>query len=392
MATILFVHGTGVRKGSYLSTLTIVQRALDDHDIFCELAPCLWGDDLGAKSPSRSVPARSPVINDPLALTGDQEYARWELLYRDPLFELRLLKNKPNSGEVRTPTALNSGVEFWSRIIQYRPSPRVTELLVASGLFDDWGAARSRILVADPTARAVIEDASDEIGEPVQATARAVLAQIIQNAALDDRPVPTAERRDLMVQALIEDWGANVYGLGTFLLQFAVDVATSIGTPVVRWRRGELSQASALVFGDILLYQARGGAIRGYIHQCVEAIDDEVVLLAHSLGGVACVDLLINRALPKVTRLITIGSQAPMFHELGALWSLEPGTPDLPGHFPRWLNVYDPYDFLSYVAAGVFPSGKVQDHRVDSYQPFPQSHGAYWTDSSMWTTIRSFIA
>ena len=73
----------------------------------------------------------------------------------------------------------------------------------------------------------------------------------------------------------------------------------------------------------------------------------------HSLGGVACVDLLVEAALPQVELLVTVGSQAPFFYEIDALQSLRFGVP-LPEHFPRWLNVYDLRDFLSYVAAGVF--------------------------------------
>jgi hypothetical protein len=392
MSTLLLVHGTGVRKGSYLSTLSIVQQAIDEHQVDCDLAPCLWGDELGAKLPRRAVPGPSPALRDPQALGADEEYARWELLYRDPFFELRLLKNKPESTAPRSPMSLSRGSDLWRRIAGYRPSPRVVALLESSALVADWEAACEAILVADGLARAIVEDATDEIGEPARATARALVAHVIRSASLDERPILTGKLRDRLVECLVQDWGADVYGVGTFLLQFVADIATSIGTPLVRWRRGELTQASALVAGDVLLYQARGGAIRRYIRRSVEAIDGDVVLLAHSLGGVASVDLLISEPLPQVTGLITVGSQAPLFHELGALWSLEPGTPDLPDHFPRWLNVYDPFDFLSYVAAGVFPGGKVQDYRVDSFQPFPQSHGAYWTDSGLWSTIRGFVS
>jgi hypothetical protein len=82
-----------------------------------------------------------------------------------------------------------------------------------------------------------------------------------------------------------------------------------------------------------------------------------VGVFAHELGGIACVDLLAMRPLPQVKGLVTVGSQAPYLHEIGALRGIRPGTTMLPPHFPRWLNVYDPYDFLSYVAEGVFDRG-----------------------------------
>jgi hypothetical protein len=63
----------------------------------------------------------------------------------------------------------------------------------------------------------------------------------------------------------------------------------------------------------------------------------------------------------------------------------------LPSHFPPWLNLYDPYDFLSYVAAPVFRRG-VRDVRIESGQPFPYSHSAYWTNAQTWNAVRAFAA
>src|SRR4029079_14174247 len=130
--------------------------------------------------------------------------------------------------------------------------------------------------------------------------------------------------------------------------------------------------------------------IRDYIRAKIEAVPGDVYLLAHSLGGIACVDLLAQEPIDRVKGLVTAGSQAPYLHEIGALVSLEPGTQDLPPHFPPWLNLYDPYDFLSYAAAPVFgrrAGDRVRDHRFESGQPFPQSHSAYWTNPETWMAI-----
>ena len=114
-------------------------------------------------------------------------------------------------------------------------------------------------------------------------------------------------------------------------------------------------------------------------------------VLAHSLGGIACVDLLGSKSLPRIKGLVPVGSPAPYLHEIGALWGLAPGTTELPSHFPPWLNLYDPYDFLSYVAAPVFRRG-VRDVRLKSGQPFPYSHSAYWTNAQTWNAVRAFAA
>jgi hypothetical protein len=113
-----------------------------------------------------------------------------------------------------------------------------------------------------------------------------------------------------------------------------------------------------------------------------------VTLVAHSLGGIACVDLLAMPNPPKVSKLITAGSQSPFLYELGALASRKPGEP-LPVGFPPWLNFYDRNDFLSYIAKPFWP--EVIDHEVRSGQPFPDSHGAYFGSEDVWTRIREFM-
>jgi hypothetical protein len=136
---------------------------------------------------------------------------------------------------------------------------------------------------------------------------------------------------------------------------------------------------------DILLYQTRGGQIRDFIQQQIEQAEPPVVLLAHSLGGIACVDLLVEQSLPQVALLITAGSQAPFMYEINALYSLEFGQ-QLPEHFPQWLNLYDKRDFLSYIGSKIFPR-RVEDLEIDSKQPFPRSHSAYWENDTTWQAI-----
>ena len=48
-------------------------------------------------------------------------------------------------------------------------------------------------------------------------------------------------------------------------------------------------------------------------------------------------------------------------------------------------------DFLSYRGSDVFP-GRVKDVRVESGQPFPESHGAYWhNDKDFWKPVADFL-
>jgi hypothetical protein len=153
------------------------------------------------------------------------------------------------------------------------------------------------------------------------------------------------------------------------------------------------------IAGDILYYQCRGHRIRDLINARIEECGGSVVLLAHSLGGVACVDLLLDptraHILDRVPLLITIGSQAPYFYEIGALHSLlyEDGSREVKkafAKFPKWLNLHNRRDLLSYVGEDLFP-GHVQDREVKSMIPFPQSHGAYFARPQTYAHIQEFL-
>ena len=169
------------------------------------------------------------------------------------------------------------------------------------------------------------------------------------------------------------------------------------------------------------------------------------MLFAHSLGGIASFEMLVEHAsLPEGERpwnikdlalLITVGSQSSFLYELDALKILrreatapaaavaeeEGEAPDQPApaaageapdqpapavageaaasdgssssplspDFPAWLNLYDPSDLLSFLAPPVFP-GRVSDEEINSRQPFPESHGAYWDNPKTWEMIKKY--
>jgi hypothetical protein len=74
---------------------------------------------------------------------------------------------------------------------------------------------------------------------------------------------------------------------------FGSPLALPIATNYVLEKRGAVTSKILSMPCDILLYQARGGRIRDFIQQKIEQVEPPVVLLAHSLGGIACVDLLV---------------------------------------------------------------------------------------------------
>ena len=386
MATVLFVHGTGVRSGSYFTTFASIQHAFDQHAIAHTLEPCLWGNTLGAAPVLKSLPDLT-LKPTPNVLSREEDYARWHLLYRDPLFELRLFKNRPSSGP-RPPSTAAAAAELWTRITAFSLSGPSRDMLRRAGLEECWTAAWRTIVVDNDTARLAVASAT-EVGEPAQAVARAIVAEMLGLAFDRGLPLLDSRQRDAMVDRLVEAWDARVAGVGAYLIGFVGDMAATVATPIMKWRRGPMSEATNPAAGDILLYQARGLRIRDYIEKTITHLQGDVFLLAHSLGGIACVDLLAQKAIPQVKKLITVGSQAPYLHEIGALSCVEPGATEPPAHFPQWLNLFDPYDFLSYVAGPIFKGAR--DCRIESGQPFPHSHSAYWTNPDTWAAIGLFL-
>ena len=137
------------------------------------------------------------------------------------------------------------------------------------------------------------------------------------------------------------------------------------------------------------MYLARGERIRAFIAGIIGMAEAPVVLIAHSLGGVAVIELLATQALPKVELVVTVGSQAPFLYELDALPKLAFGT-RLPETVPRWVNIFDRRDLLAFTGAGVFP-GRVEDREVDNGAPFPRSHSAYFASDRFYAVLDEML-
>jgi hypothetical protein len=410
MTTLLFVHGTGVRKTAYDETLAAIRAQVKDWP-GVQLEGCLWGDDHGVRlhAGGASVPTyeATRAVDEGAAL--DPELARWTLLYRDSLGELRLLAIAAGPPPA-VPVGGEPGQELLDEVDAFdrpgRLAPRLHELLVTAGLREAFDDARGWV-IAQAACRDALRGATDPFSEYRYAVARAVVAEAIacRRAAGHDPDVGLdVGLRDELVDEIVAELGHGDRGLAGRLGRHAWQLAIAVGAPAVSglgtfgasFHRGRLTDAAALQIGDILLYQARGEAIRGAIAGAIRAAAPPVVVVAHSLGGIAAVDLLAldGAARRGVARLVTVGSQAPFLYELGALVSLPYGR-GLPPDFPPWLNLYDLNDYLSYVgnARGLF-GDRVIDKQIMSGQPFPAAHGAYWKNrdpDQVWDAIRGFL-
>ncbi len=384
MGTIVFVHGTGVRLKDYTRGLESAKKVADSAGIKDVFVACAWGDPLGIDFKRLSLP--DPPTAKKLQ-EEEEDFAQWNWLFDDPLFELDKLTIRDTSVAAKSipiPGAQPEWEILWDAIAAYQPSDELRLLLERGGLAEFWKDAWSKIVQVSPIPREAFEASAHELAEASHALARAVIAQLYVSAVEAGVPGPSRALRDSLLERLIVDWKQQVYGLGAFFAKMFKRATTS----VLRNHRNGFSDAIALPIGDILLYQSRGEKVRQFIRKKIEDAKPPVTVIAHSLGGIACVDLLALPNPPAVARLVTAGSQSPLLYEIGALFSLKPPQP-LPAGFPPWLNLYDRNDFLSYVAQRLWPS--VKDVEIESGQPFPDSHSAYFGNETAWQTIRKFI-
>jgi hypothetical protein len=199
--------------------------------------------------------------------------------------------------------------------------------------------------------------------------------------------VEPAERNDLVDQ-LTMALGTEL-GLFDALSRTSLRMSGSAAQAMWRRQRGAYGDKASPFASDVLRFLAHGDNPRQFIADQIRDAEAPVVLLGHSLGGIMCVDLLCRDTFENVCALITVGSQAPALHEIGAFPALDQGG-GLPEPFPPWLNVYDERDMLAYLAQPIFK--RVSDFRVVSNRQFPTSHSYYWELPAFWQRAAEFIA
>jgi hypothetical protein len=441
MTTLIFVHGTGGRNHKYIETYQEIKKKLQTHQQMqqfnLQLSGCLWGDDHGAnlnKSGGKSIPkydfsasSTSQAQNDRIVL--------WQKLRDDPMWEILLLFSNKSPTELGLGTAVYPGGKFHEKVEQVKALPdnvaTIFQEEVKSQLVNEDIAIAEVIEVfktAYPQAYREVTTHSyyEKLKEVIpagelpniyyEAVVRAIIAKVwIQlESEYVCNPISDAEFRDNLISLLAEKLTEGFEEKG--FSQPVVDILKKIYLRPGQWilkNRGRtaLMDTSYPAAGDIVLYQARGAEIRQFIKAKIRAASSPVILLAHSLGGIACVDLLVDprdksefiseaplgdddlEFLSKVKLLITVGSQAPFLYEINALQSLPYAKP-LPTHFPRrWLNIYNRYDILSYLAYGVFPTAgselpiQITDKELVKPSLFPDAHTEYWKQEKMWDIV-----
>lgn len=370
---ILFVHGTGVRNAAFERSLTLIASKVATYLPRYEVVGCNWGDAFGARLNDGGASIPGYVDNGAASAALEAAaMARWTLLADDPLLELRV-------SVLSLPLGGSQGPVLWSKLVASGTATQPLALLGAWGLAGLWPLFVSE-LSADTAWINTFKSIGGTLGQLSAPASRAIVAAFLAWLRAAGQPSITGKQRDDLADAL-----QALFGAGLGVKDWFLDKLTNFAAA----RRGTFSDASGAPLGDILRYQARGETLRNFIGERVKQTG-ATVILAHSLGGIAAVDWLAG-AKRDVAALVTVGSQAPFLYEIDALASRGYGE-GLPSDFPaKWLNIYDPRDFLSYVGKDVFP-GRVKDVEVDNGQPFPESHSAYWqNDAQVWTAIDKFL-
>jgi hypothetical protein len=384
MPSVVLIHGTGTRESGYNQMLAAVKSRLHSERKSYILQECPWYIDHGTPDPPY---LSSPEGLDVRAVGNELPFSEailsWQHLYIDPLAEIRELSQSPLIGGGGNPA---SGAQLALQI-QLCPRPDSMRNNEEFPLLASWDLARKAILEEKITQTAVARNAArpDDTRSTV---ARALLAELIRRGLERGDLLPDGTQRDIWVNDLSKGMGADP--------AITFRAVPRVLTPFVRLLNRHLirpfGEIHSPIAADILFYQARGQGIRDFIAQCIADAPQPVYVLAHSLGGIAAVDTLVQKTTLKVEALITFGSQAPFLHEMNSLVSLEKGD-HLPAHFPkRWCNVYDPNDLLSFRAAKVFSAdSRVKDEKLDSGQPPVAAHSAYLTSNAFWQIVWNII-
>ncbi|MEU3850351.1 hypothetical protein [Streptomyces sp. NPDC029554] len=386
MTAVVFVHGTGVREPALSALVERVTAGLAAQRAGLDVVPYAWGAAHGATlaAGGASLPPRSgttrglgegPAGPDP----GDETAAAWAVLYDDPYAELAAAATASGPAAERPPGTLPPQDLIRARLAALAAGGDAPAAEAGPGL-----ARAATALAAHPLLGPAAE--ALQPADLAFLAARSLTARVVADALDADSPlVPVGATRDAVTDRIAEALGAPPRGAERGLRSVLLRSAGALAARAVERRRRALTEAAHPAAGDILRYLSRGAAFREGLRALVARLEPPVAVVGHSLGGIIALDTLISQPLPQIGLLVTAGSQGPFLYESGSLPSLEHPAP-LPPHVPAWLNLYDPRDLLGYLGAELFP-GRVTDVPVDSGQPFPAAHSAYWTNPVVYRHI-----
>ena len=405
---VVFVHGIGVRPVELATTLRAVAGRLGDAPLNLSsdrMTGVDWGAPYGARlnCAGTSIPGFTSSGGSPPL--PDWTIYLWEQLKRDPHYEFNILNSVRRVQLLEPSLSLESseGAVLFNSMIAVARATHDEDTAIGAVLrqhcIAESFAESIEAVQSDEDVRLILCHASGPLTPYRDALARMLLATALgvyetKQGAPSQLQLSRSARlavEELVASSLAPD---EMGPIADIVKDSIVALAKRLGTNYLMSRRGSLSEHAVRILGDLLVYQVRGNLIRRHVLQSIAEVKDDVVLIGHSLGGTAAVELLLEGLAPRVVALITVGSQAGFFYEINAL-SASPFRAVLPENrlppsFPPWLNAFDDADLLSYLASPIFGT-RVKDVRIDSGLAFPDSHSAYWFNDHFWAALLEFV-
>lgn len=391
--TLVYVHGASDRHAGVADHIQRIEGQLALAGMAFEVVASQWGEAEGARLDR--IEAALPAAEAAATYFPTDAVAMRALIGSGPLVELGSLARASGAGDGSSLPAEPG----WREADQLLEICR-TEIGAPTETVPLPDTGTQPLGVACRVAAGIVRSspeyaAAHSTGVPelllVAAAGRAVAATV---AAGKQAPIEIVET----VQVRIAEAVLGAAGATLLAGCLAIDVGPDLkrwATDVLIPHRARLMREAGLGVADVLLYQRDGAAIRSFVAGTIaEAVGRgrPVIALGNSLGGIVLVDALSAPGAPRPDLLVTVGSQAPL---LAAIDALDPlGQPGSPPPFQPWLNVYDRRDFLSFVAAPVWPGERgITDVEVDSGLGFPDSHGvAYLSNPAVYRHIREHPA
>lgn len=382
MPSIVFVHGIGVRDEAYPGIWPHLRAGLERTHPGMPAEFCFWGGEHGA----RLVTATAPEPGDPQA-------ELWAATFEDPVWALVALLERAaqEPAPVSVPGRVPHGAWLRERLIELGDTADVLQ----DRELDAHLPAAVKDLLAMPVTNDCLSRAEAVGTELPVALSQALVVLTVTRAGGDQPPVLAPGTLDRLHDVLSTALGGRPMARFSWLWTLAARLLrppARAGLYPVSWAmamgREPLLRHFTPYLGDVLVYLSRGEAIRDEIIHTVERQAGPVHLIAHSLGGIACFDLLAHGRLPTVQTLVTVGTQVAYLRQIDALPGLrrDGALPPL----PEWVNVYDRQDALSFPAQPAFGAA-VRDERLDSGLPFPLAHNAYFRNDSFYRLLADVI-
>lgn len=395
----IFIHGVSVRENSFSELSQRVHLALREHRSEAEMPyrHHFWGGDAavlrwnGASIPGFTGQAEEEVATEARVSLPDLRL----LLSVDPLAELRAYEQAIDPSRGFNPAVQ----QLADRNARLRLSEQeLTDVLSAGLSRMQLDASFLRITVRQTLEAATRTEARLDLPQLNPLIGRSLAAAFHRHSLLPDQALGSpaaAERWDQLLEIThgsVDQVLGGQRAVGDLLRNSALSLATFA---LRRGLRGQLMPAITRFLGDVFVYLDNRERYLDSLYAAVIKSRNQsqtpLWLIGHSLGGIMAFDLCSRYSGLDVERLATVGSQVGLFAEVDLLHArhgaqpLKHGKRQAPNNVERWVSLYDDNDMLSFKAAPIFQ--KVEEHSVDTGEPFPDSHGAYWRNKQVYEYI-----